>query len=529
MSLSSLPVEIFQNILDLVVTGSRFRDAAQLRLVNRYFDQETLAAWARTHLLDTFPVDSASGIDCSPNSGSLIDFLTRYFSLRPHPGITFATLLNDVVDFFVDQEPQGIREQLRFQYMKTLLGVTGAGAAIHCLHFIKTSPISQIDIQDTHFYIFVASIYLKKLDVFRRMIDGAGLDILSNYRASLWGTPLHAALAIGDLDTVRMLLNRGALQGRHHFAPNGLERSAVKDAILLNADIEMIRLLIDPAYGYTASEEGPHHFGDELREAVKQGRQDIGILLLSHLTVNDTGNRDHLAHTLRFACEKGMTELVECFLEHGYSPNDITPSYGSCIFTQAVWRGQEDLVRLLLSRGADPYGKPHPRSMRAVAWSGHVGIARALLDAGVKHDPSEWSDILQIAAQRPSSVGFIRLLLERHVLEFASDPKNEWYGILAEAMLLACQQGNIQCIRVLFDHGVPLDDIHLYEQVIELPVPIVAAMAFGQDTAVQALKQLGAQNRDPIESIWAEKWTNGEIPMDPVTQLRTCRMPNGIP
>lgn len=88
----------------------------------------------------------------------------------------------------------------------------------------------------------------------------------------------------------------------------------------------------------------------------------------------------------------------------------------------------------------------------------------------------------------------------------------------ASIVALACRHGNFEFLKAFFDHGAPLNDDAIYDR-RGYPPPIVMVMCFRQDALVEALKQLGAHEVDPLQSIFADLFKQGDFPCDPSPPL----------
>ena len=77
-------------------------------------------------------------------------------------------------------------------------------------------------------------------------------------------------------------------------------------------------------------------------------------------------------------------EMVKFLLDHGASPNVVTPDHRT-LLEEAAMLGKDETVRLLLAHGADI--NAHPDHHTALAWAQrkkHADIAAILLQAGAK-------------------------------------------------------------------------------------------------------------------------------------------------
>lgn len=54
------------------------------------------------------------------------------------------------------------------------------------------------------------------------------------------------------------------------------------------------------------------------------------------------------------AINKNKTDLAQAFIEGGIDVNNARNKYGSTALMIAIWRGNEDLVKMLLDKGVNP-------------------------------------------------------------------------------------------------------------------------------------------------------------------------------
>lgn len=482
------------------------------------FNRETSRAYAKTELFNDHGQFFSYNLTAKKK-----DFVVRYLLERPYTANmptngNLAALIDYVVDELVKHDDDGAPEQLRYQYMKTLCR---CGSLV--TFFPKTRrPVSSVE---NRYHVFIAAIYLEKFSVVRCMLEDGQMNV-AEVKSEFFGTPLYAALQMRNRELVGVLLQRGADVNMERPGTSG----PPLEAAIESHDEETVRLLLEPRYGHSTSGTA---FESGIVRSLHTGQPGVAHLLFERFESKLSECRYILCEGLRAACRQGMIDIVQLLLDNGGDVNENHSSDRSCFATspveQATWTGQEEVLRLLLARGANPYGRDSGSwSMYAAVWGGHIGTARILLDAGVQLEPRRWMTVLVIAAQRVGSAELARLLLDRGIIEAYKLDKGpqEAESFIVELMGLACQQGNVGFVQGLAQHGVALNDVSLYAR-HECPPPIVIAMAFRQDHLVRVLRELEAIEVDPLDTIWGEAFANGKYPCDPPDPPE-CKMPHSV-
>ena len=172
----------------------------------------------------------------------------------------------------------------------------------------------------------------------------------SQKHMALGDTPLHTAIAFGQLETTKLLLQHGASP---YFTGSPVSASALDFAASIG-NVSMAKLLLEHrtdasvpelAYGFTA-----------LFWAVKAKAVDVARLLLTQHNT-DPNARDGAGRTpLFYAFGNTDYQMVQVLLESGADPNALWKYdnvYHSPLRT-AVITGSIPIVKLLLLHGADP-------------------------------------------------------------------------------------------------------------------------------------------------------------------------------
>ncbi len=192
---------------------------------------------------------------------------------------------------------------------------------------------------------------------------------IGDYEDRLGMTPLFFALMQGHLEVVKALIQNGAnvnLQTRGGISPLMLavvQRNApglVKTLLDAGAKVNAKR-----ADGMTA-----------LTLAVRAGASDETIKML--LEANADGS------VLAVAASAGRIEIVKRLLE-----KPLAQETKDAALLQAAYSGHADIVRLLLTKGADPNAHDQrPRSaIQFAADQGHTEVVKLLAQAGAKDHP----------------------------------------------------------------------------------------------------------------------------------------------
>jgi ankyrin repeat protein len=191
--------------------------------------------------------------------------------------------------------------------------------------------------------------------------------------------PIHKAAALGETDAVRALLdadaalvNRGARQGVTPL-----------HCAVLGGSPQMVNLLLDRGANIHARTPGDLQVIDFAiwGERGPSVNDDIVRLLVSRGATYD----------LTIAAARGDRASVQRMLDDNPSRISETRPNGRRPLSAAVERGHDDIVRLLLERGANPRWEepdaPRGRSLHAASRMGNLAMVKLLLEHGA--DPNE--------------------------------------------------------------------------------------------------------------------------------------------
>ena len=194
-------------------------------------------------------------------------------------------------------------------------------------------------------------------------------------------------------------------------------------------------------------------------------------------------------HRLQSAIEDEDVQLAAEAIRQGADVNAIWD--GDTTLSGAVQTGNAELVRLLLSAGADPNRK-NPDGTTALTWCGNAEITALLLDAGASAryelgKQMEYSSLENAAGD--GDLERLRLLLDRGDAECLL---NEFTAGLAWTTLqYAVGGGHREAAQLLIDAGA---DPNLFDDDLGCYTPISQAADRGD---VEMVKLLLANGADP--------------------------------
>jgi ankyrin repeat protein len=203
-----------------------------------------------------------------------------------------------------------------------------------------------------------------------------GADVNGKWSCLGW-TPLHFAVNSGSIEAVKELLRLGA-KVNARGADGGIPLML---AVGENAKIEMLDCLLEWGADINKSEKGG---GTALSHAALHGDEKIVRYLLSRgANPNGVIGKGAFDNPLvAAACSKNI-KVVEALLQSGAEVN--TEKGKDCALQNAALYGQLEMMRLLLSKGANPNHRDHSNDtplMSAVMSKKTEGV-QLLLDAGV--------------------------------------------------------------------------------------------------------------------------------------------------
>ncbi|KAI0280250.1 hypothetical protein BC826DRAFT_1112292 [Russula brevipes] len=212
-------------------------------------------------------------------------------------------------------------------------------------------------------------------DVAEHLIVARAED--TNAKCGGHGSPLHAAVYMGHLDTARVLLNHGAdvnLEDEDGTTPLVL---AYRDR-----NLEAMGLLLEHGANPDAQYDG---CGSISHDAVSGGNTEVMELLLQHKADVHIRGTDEDKWTLLHWVFGLNAKLVQILLDHGADINAQDAHHKTPLY-RAAEKGRLNFVRVLLGHGADVHvrGEGDQTPFQVAQSRGHMEVAQLLLAHGAE-------------------------------------------------------------------------------------------------------------------------------------------------
>lgn len=294
------------------------------------------------------------------DAGSSNDLLRR---MIPTALSFFSGSIN--ADNYADDttDPDG-RFRLPTSTLSTAL-TTGPGALLRA--FLEQFPAERADADPRYALLLQMAAATGRHDALISLLLARGLDPNATGAGYYYGTALQAAARFGHLSNTTLLLTHGAnprvVGGRHRTALHAASRGG---------HVHVVRMLL--AHG--AQDGCPNDDAPSaLSIAVTHGHADVVALLLAALPA---------AEAARYVNAVGSVADSRPGDDSG---DELPPEARASALHMACATGRADMVRMLLKAGADAEMVVVGRTPLMVsAGRGHVGVVRALVEAGVDVD-----------------------------------------------------------------------------------------------------------------------------------------------
>lgn len=291
-----------------------------------------------------------------------------------------------------------------------------------------------------------------KLTVSRFLIKEHHADPNEHMNAR-YGSPLHYCICHGRDDSdvlVNLFIDYGA-------DPNGTGPSGLGgyygtplNAAVTRGEVEIMKLLLER--GADPSVRGNREEWTSMQLACLHNKPEAFDLLLEHNP--DVNAHGRYGTPLQAAAYSGAKPLVRELLRRGA---DIKVSgqgrYGHALQSAAI-RAREDVVRFLIKHGADVRVKGG--RFGTVLQAASVGCSKALVDFLIHKgaDVNERGGRYKTALQAACAAGNKKVVLT--LLEQKADV-NITGGRYGSALQAACVYGDLTVVRMLVEHGADID------------------------------------------------------------------------
>ena len=381
-------------------------------------------------------------------------------------------------------------------------------------------PFSSKSKQDT---VFLTAIYLNKKDFIQDTLqsDSQQTNIRKMEHECL-SIPLYAAIRGRYYNLVHVLLDLGVDINQKPFLWYAIYEGCEDIACLM----------VQPQYEMNTSDRT---FEAAIVIAIQHNYSTLAWYLLDQLPVLPE-RQFLLSEGLRAACQQGMVEIVNQLLDNGGDVNkrhtNDSSSYQPSLLTQAAWTGQEEILHLLLKRGAN-VNIDRIKSIITAAWGGHINTAQILINTKPQiqclKDVINAHSILTgaMCSMKPEAVEFLHVFQEHGLIDIHNLDKeaSKAEEALVDLVVFAATLGHVEFLKVFheeFGTGI-VDDDPMYLR-FEYAPPIVCARSRFQDKVVEYLLSIGVKDVDPLDTCFAEYFRSGEWPVRP-EPLLICPMP----
>ena len=217
--------------------------------------------------------------------------------------------------------------------------------------------------------------------------------------SSALGTPLHEAAGAGHREIAELLMSKGAPAD----SKDGSNRTPLHMAADMG-EIDMVKLLIVK--------------GADVNAADKRGRTPLALAKQEgHMEVVNILQQHGAKETLHGVVASGDVDEVKRLLSEGHDVNS-RKSEGQTPLHMASRAGHDDIVKLLLARGADieaKEGKDGRTPLHLAALRARKNVAETLLAAGadINSRNDRWNSTPLHDATIPGDMGVITMLVDK--------------------------------------------------------------------------------------------------------------------
>ena len=281
-----------------------------------------------------------------------------------------------------------------------------------------------------------------------------------NIPGGQFGSAIQAASFAGHIESVRVLLSRGA------FAFNAGEFPDAIQAALAGGFENIAYLLLQA--GYKSAKECSL---SEIRTFASFGGHVEIIKLLANYQHLEGGR---IESPLQNALFNGKGREAQRLLAHTLDINANEGLFGNSL-QAAIFSDSLDLVKLIVAKGAkiDHHGT-FGYALRAAAVRGHEDTVSYLIQMGADYniEDQHLGDCLQAAASQ-NHCAVISLLIEHGANIEGQSPHHILFkgnGVYGTPLQAACFNGHLQAVQILLNNGARLSSPGRFEHALSAAV-----------------------------------------------------------